>query len=160
MSEDEDRYENIHMLLKFPAPDGSSWFDYLDEIISKDCQGAGGDCINECGCDSSFEDCESCSDCDNHDHTELFPCTCGLQSMGGTQGTLQQCYDTDENVGHGLKLINLAHAIVSLTNRSFNTLGTHEEQLEAEVVIKAIEWAHKEIEWEDTWNEQESESEK
>ena len=142
---EEDRYENINMLLKTPAPDGSSWFDYLEEIISKDCQGSGGDCIVEPGDDS---------DCDDHDHTELFPCTCGMVSMGGTQGTLQQCYDSDENVGHGLKLIDLAHAIMSIVNHSFNTLGNHEEQLEAEIVIKAVEWAKKEIEWEDTWNEQ------
>lgn len=151
-SENEDTYEHLDMILK-TKPEGPSWFDILSDYISQDCQGSGGDCINECGCDSSFEDCEACSDCDNHEHTELFPCTCGLVSMGGTQGTLQQCYDVTDNVGHGLKLIDLARAIVALTDRSYNTLGTHEEQLEAELVIKAITWAHSEIDFEDSFSD-------
>ncbi len=78
----EERYEAIEMIIK-SREDGRSWFDVIEEIISQDCTGGGGDCILAAGEDS---------DCDDHEHTELFPCTCGLESMGGTSGTLQQCY--------------------------------------------------------------------
>lgn len=143
LNQPDDRFEHLDMIIK-SKPEGPSWFDILSDYISQDCQGSGGDCIIEEG---------DYSDCDDHEHTELFPCTCGMESMGGTAGTLQQCYDAAENVGHGLKLIDLARAIVALTDRSYNTMGTHEEQLEAELVIKAITWAHSEIDFEDSFSD-------
>lgn len=128
-----DRYEHIDMILK-SRPEGPSWFDLLFDFIAQDCQGGGGDCIVE-------EDDES--DCDNHDHEEVLPCTCGMESMGGTQGTLQQCFDATENVGKGLKLIDLARALVVLAGggTSSNT-------------DKALEWANSEINFEDHWNDE------
>lgn len=87
----EDRYEAIELVIK-ERSDGRSWFDVLEELISQDCTGGGGDCITSCGCERYVEECEDCMDCDDHEHTELFPCTCGLESMGGMSGTLNQCF--------------------------------------------------------------------
>lgn len=59
---DEDRYEAIELIVRSRA-DGVSWFDVISDLISADCQGS-----------------------------ETEPCTCGLESMGGSGGTLEQCY--------------------------------------------------------------------
>lgn len=58
----EPRYESLEIIVKERA-DGESWFDIISEVISKDCEGS--------------------------DETD---CTCGLESMGGCSGTLDQCY--------------------------------------------------------------------
>lgn len=142
MEAEEDRYEHIELIVKTRF-DGEAWFDVLHDYITKDCQGSGGDCVTE----------DEDSDCDDHEHTELFPCTCGMEHMSGMGGTLQQCFDYSASVSKDLKYIDLAHAIVSLTNYSYNSLGTHEEQIAAERVIKAINWAHREIEFEERWND-------
>lgn len=78
-----DRYEALELIIKV-REDGESWFDVIMDYISGDCEGGGGDCI-------LFGD-ASDPDCDFHDHTEILPCTCGLESAGGTTGTLAQCY--------------------------------------------------------------------
>lgn len=61
----EDRYESLDMIIKV-RPDGKSWFDIISDLVSEDC-GVGTD-------------------------PEENICTCGLESMGGTVGTLDQCY--------------------------------------------------------------------
>jgi hypothetical protein len=61
----EDRYESIEMILKCRA-DGESWFDVLFDFITETCEG----------------------DPESEENT----CTCGMQSFGGSGGTLDQCY--------------------------------------------------------------------
>lgn len=64
MELNEDRYEHIDMIIKTPAPDGESWFDKLFDLITSYC---------------------------NAEEDDV--CTCGLESMGGGGGTLEQCWD-------------------------------------------------------------------
>lgn len=64
MELNEDRYEHIDMIIKTPAPDGESWFDKLFDLITSYC---------------------------NAEEDDV--CTCGLESMGGSGGTLEQCWD-------------------------------------------------------------------
>lgn len=59
---DEDRYEAIELLVKARV-DGETWFDTIYDLIAKDCRGS------------------------EHD-----PCTCGLEHLGGTGGSLEQCW--------------------------------------------------------------------
>lgn len=84
MTTDDDRYESIEIIVK-ARQEGESWFDVISDYITQDCEGGGGDCL--------VEDSDE-SDCDDHEHTELFPCTCGMESMGGTSGTLDQIYES------------------------------------------------------------------
>jgi hypothetical protein len=58
----EDRYEALELIVK-SRQDGKSWFDIIYDLIASNCQG-------------SEED----------------ACTCGLETMGGTGGSLDQCY--------------------------------------------------------------------
>lgn len=125
----KDRYETIRLILK-ERSDGRSWFDVIDEFISQDCEGGGGECILAEGEDS---------DCDDHEHTELFPCTCGLETMGGSSGTLEQCFKAETTVGHGLQPIDLAHAIANL-------------YAGLEVDEKILKWAENEIRFEEEWD--------
>jgi hypothetical protein len=60
----EDRYETLDMIVKV-RPDGQSWFDVISDLITENCEG-----------DPEVEG----------------SCTCGLESMGGSSGTLDQCY--------------------------------------------------------------------
>lgn len=64
MEESEDRYESLDMILKARS-DGVSWFDVISDLITDSCEG-----------DPNVEG----------------SCTCGLESMGGSSGTLDQCY--------------------------------------------------------------------
>lgn len=66
--ENEDRYEHIDILVKKPA-EGDSWFDRIFDLISETCD--------------SVED----------ENGEWSECSCGMQSMGGSEGTLDQCYE-------------------------------------------------------------------
>lgn len=61
----EDRYESIDMILKCRA-DGESWFDIIFDLITETCEG----------------------DPESEENT----CTCGMESFGGSAGTLDQCY--------------------------------------------------------------------
>lgn len=81
-SPEEDRYEALELIVKV-RQDGESWFNIISDLITSDCQGGGGDCLVENGDES---------DCDDHEHSEEFPCTCGLESMGGSTGTLDEAY--------------------------------------------------------------------
>jgi hypothetical protein len=66
----EDRYEHLEILIK--SPDGDeSWFDRISELIESYCEP-----IGEADEDGNYEG-----------------CTCGMESMGGGSGTLDQCYD-------------------------------------------------------------------
>lgn len=60
----ENRYETLDMILKCRT-DGQSWFDIISDLITESCEG-----------DPEVEG----------------SCTCGLESMGGSSGTLDQCY--------------------------------------------------------------------
>ncbi len=59
---DEERFEVLQIIVK-SKPEGESWFDTIVDMISEDCQGS-----------------------------EIEPCTCGLESAGGSSGSLDQCY--------------------------------------------------------------------
>lgn len=59
----EDRYEAIEMLIKSRSGE-PSWFDIIFDYISQDCQGS----------------------------EEEGSCTCGMESMGSTSGTIDQCW--------------------------------------------------------------------
>jgi hypothetical protein len=60
---EEEKFEVINITVKAPV-DGESWFDRIMDFITADCQGG-----DEGGC------------------------TCGLETMGGMTGTLEQCYE-------------------------------------------------------------------
>lgn len=62
---EEDRYEALDMIIKVRS-DGQSWFDIIHDMITEECEG----------------------DPESEENT----CTCGMESMGGTTGTLDQCY--------------------------------------------------------------------
>lgn len=64
----ESRYETIDIIVRAPE-EGDSWFDRLFDLITKDCV-------------------ERPEDADDD-----WECPCGLVSMGGSGGTLDQCYD-------------------------------------------------------------------
>lgn len=81
--DEEERYESLELIVKC-CQDGEYWFDVISELISGNCEGGGGECITD----------DEDSDCDDHEHEEILQCTCGLESMGGCVGTLEQCYDS------------------------------------------------------------------
>lgn len=130
---EEDRYERIELIVK--AREDESWFDTIFDYISGDCEGGGGECLDKY------------SDCDEHEHSPELPCTCGLESMGGTAGTLQQCYDAGSTVGHirgqRIMFIDVARAIVDM----LNTGGWKPE------TYNVIQWARDEIHFEEHWND-------
>lgn len=128
---DEDRYEQISLIVK-ERMDGESWFDIIFDYIAGDCEGGGGDCL-------IAEDDES--DCDDHEHDKIIPCSCGMESLGGTSGTLDQCYKATTNVGQGLQPIDLAYAIMGLHT------GMRDEN-----ISKVLKWAEDEIKFEE-WSE-------
>lgn len=128
----ENRYEGIELILK-SRTDGESWFDYLFDLLTVDCEG----------------------DPESEENT----CTCGLEHMSGSGGTYDEVMAWTTTVGHKLQPIDLARAIIHLTKHNFNSLGTHEEQIAADCVIKAIKWAHKEIEFEEYFENREWENE-
>lgn len=102
-----DKYEAIDLILEV-RPDGERWADILFAYVTQDCQ-----------------------------ETEDVPCTCGLESMGAMSGTLEQCQAWSDNVGSGLSLIDLAHAIVAYT------VPAPGEQ--PELLGRVVDWAKREI---------------
>lgn len=60
----EDRYEVIEIIVRTPSEE-PSWFDKIFDLITETCDGV----------------------------SDQGPCSCGLESMGGSGGTLDQCYD-------------------------------------------------------------------
>lgn len=121
----EDRYEAIHLIIK-SRPDGKAWFDVLFDLITEPCEGT----------DSDEDD-----------------CTCGLASMGGSGGTLQQCYDYTTTVGHGLQPIDLAKVILFL-NRPLDA-----DYVIPEIRNKVLDWAEKEVAFEAYFENREWENE-
>lgn len=120
----EDHYETVEMVLK-SREDGVSWFDYFFDLITENCEG----------------DPES----------EENDCTCGLETMGGSGGTLEQCYEYGQNLAAGISPIMVAQTIMSLWESRYGDPDTTD---------KVIEWARKEIEFEDwfenrLWEEEE-----
>lgn len=132
----EDRYEQIELILK-SRPDQAYWFDVISDYISQDCEGSGGDCIVE---EDNYD-----SDCDDHEHTELFPCTCGMEYMGGTAGTLKQCYEASTRLGQGLQPIDVARVIDFFADPQQSKYVSPEDRL------KVIKWAKSEIEFEESF---------
>lgn len=121
----EGRYEAIEMVIKC-REDGIEWSDYLFDLITENCQG----------------DPES----------EENICTCGMESMGGMSGTLEQCYEWSNNVAAHISPIMIARAVVALWERRYGDDNTD----------KIIEWARKEIEFEEyfenkEWDEEDDE---
>lgn len=82
-----------------------SWFDKISDLIAGEC----GDGGNEC--------------------------TCGLESMGGSSGTLEQCFDSMSTVGGSLQPVDLARVIVALAAGN-NTPPKYD---------RVVEWAESEI---------------
>lgn len=72
---DEDQFEAIELIVK-KRPDGETWFDVLLDLIAKDCKGS-----------------------------ETDPCTCGLESLAGTSGTLEHCWNHFD-IGDDLVTVN------------------------------------------------------
>ena len=113
-SKETDLYEGMTIIIKSQG-DGATWFDKISDFITQDCEGS-----------------------------EETPCTCGLESMGGTSGSFGQVCDWSTTIGSGLQPINLAKGIIDLSERNFG-LST---DLSTETQ-KVIEWAKKEIEFEE-----------
>lgn len=118
----EDRYENLEITIKC-RDDGQSWFEVIHDFITEDCQG------------SPYEE---ETGLDGH------PCTCGLEAMGGHEGTLDECFAWSTSVGKGLQPIDLAYALVHLFEGNDFPL---------ENLAKVMEWARHEIEFEEHWND-------
>lgn len=138
-NETEDRYERIELIVK--SRPGEHWFDIISDFITGDCQGGGGECIDASGERIPYD---VDANCDDHEHTEEFPCTCGMESMGGTMGTLAQCFEAGEMVGYKLKRIDVAKGIVEIE------MG----QTRSDNAIKVLKWAEDEIRFEETWEEE------
>ena len=118
----EDRYEALEMIIKV-REDGVSWFDYLFDVIAGECEG----------------------DPESEENT----CTCGMESMGGCSGTLDQCYEWTTNVAAKISPIMIARAVVALWERRYGDEDTD----------KIIEWAKHEIEFEEYFENREWENE-
>lgn len=117
MSEDnEDRYESINLILRC-REDGVSWFDHLFDYIAGTCQGT---------YDEETE--------------EGLPCTCGLESMGGSAGTLEQCYKYQTQIARDIQPIDVAYGIIGLH------AGIRDDH-----TLKILKWAEGEIEFEERW---------
>jgi hypothetical protein len=82
-----DRYEAFSIIIK-SREDGQSWFDIFVDLVTETCEGGGGDCILT---EEEMLD-EDNFNCDNHEHTAVIECTCGMESAAGWTGTLSQCY--------------------------------------------------------------------
>lgn len=106
----EDHYEVIELVVR-SREDGQTWFDIIFDLISEGC--------------------------------ELNPtesgCSCGLESMGGSGGTLEQCYNWSNGLAAGISPIMVARALVALSN----------EQGDYDNVRKCLDWALKEIKCEE-----------
>lgn len=70
MGLEEDRYEHIDILIKSPA-EGDPWYDRIFDFITSFCEPIG----------------------ERDEEGNVEGCTCGMESMGGSIGTLDQCYD-------------------------------------------------------------------
>lgn len=69
-SPEEEKYEAISLTIK-SRQDGVAWFDIIFDLVTDNC-------------DTGISD---------DDEFELYPsCSCGLESMGGMSGTLNECY--------------------------------------------------------------------
>lgn len=124
----EDRYESLDMIIKV-REDGVSWFDMIHDLITEHCQG----------------------DPESEENT----CTCGLESMGGSTGTLDQCYRhqgiADDLVGPVNKEDLLLVLDFFARSSHLKTLGEYEA---AKRLRNECTW------WEDTqarWAEEEDE---
>lgn len=87
-----ERYEAITIVIKVPE-NGERPSDALHDWLTKDCQGEY--CRCDCHSDYDSEDPEAaCCDGPNKEMCLAAekPCTCGMESMGATIGTLEECY--------------------------------------------------------------------
>lgn len=123
MEPTEPRYEAIEIIIR-ERTDGVSWFDYFFDRITENCEGTG------------TQDEEG-----NWDD-----CSCGLETMGGSSGTLEQCYEYGTNVAPGISPLMLAEVIEALYD------GRPHESTK-----KVREWARHEIEVEEWFNNLEDE---
>lgn len=115
---DENKYEAIEMIIR-KRDDGKSWFDVLFDFITEDCE-----------------------------EVDDTSCTCGMESMGGTSGTIEQCWDWTTTVGDKLQPIDLATAIVGLH------AGLRDDHIR-----RVLNWAEKQIESEKIFEQWVSEEE-
>lgn len=123
----EDRYEALELIVKC-REDGESWFDIIQELISKDCQGSEDD-----------------------------PCTCGLESLGGCSGTLDECYrwtGTADDLVDRVRKVDLLLVLDYLRLTQYDLNDAVSEA--AERLLKECTW------WDDfkaSWDEEEEEEE-
>lgn len=118
MTADDDRYESIELIVKARL-DGESWFDIISELISSDCEG-----------------------------TDDIPCSCGLESMGGSQGTLEQCYD-HLRISETWTTVKTQDVkkILNAVSKNIRTVHLTEDEL------YAIQRVRKEAYWHDEFDE-------
>lgn len=132
LNPEEDRYEGIELILKSRA-DGISWFDVISDYITQDCDSV------------QLED-------DEEGFEQWSPCSCGMEYMGGSGGTLDQCYKWSTNLGQGLQPIDVARVVVFLAN------AARAPYADAALRAKVISWAHYEIEFEEHFENREWEN--
>lgn len=121
MELNEDRYEHIDILVKLPA-EGDSWFDRLHDLLTENCD--------------SVED----------ENGDWSPCSCGMESMGGSSGTLDQCYDymrISEKWAQDVLTDDLKLLLFWANENGFPTTE----------VAEAYERLHKAAYWHDDFNE-------
>ena len=117
---EEQKYEVIQFVAKTPRADGQSWFDWLFDLTTEVCEGT----------DSDEDD-----------------CTCGMETMSGSRGTLEQCYDWTTTVGNRLQPIHLARVIVHMAEKlDYANIAVSED------VQDVVSWARREIEFEEKWD--------
>jgi hypothetical protein len=129
---EEDRYEHLELIVK-SRPDGESWFNVIHDFITKDCDSV------------RLED-------DAEGFEQWSPCQCGMEHMSGMSGTLQQCYDHSTNLGGGVQPIDVARALVALSDYKFDMNNINP-------IARAVAWARKEIEFEEYFENREWENE-
>lgn len=125
MTTNEDRYESIEMIIK-SREDGVSWFDYFFDLITENCQGK--------------------AESDEND------CTCGLETLGGSGGTLDQCHEYQTNIVAGISPLMVAQAITFLVD------GTNSKE-QNKLIDKIVKWAREEIRFEEYFENREWENE-
>jgi hypothetical protein len=125
VSDEEARYEIIELTVK-AREDGESWFEVLHDYITQDCQGTPYD-------EETDEDGD--------------PCTCGLEMMSSSGGTLEQCYAWSTSLGRGVQPIHVARALVHMHKKlSDASIGVSEDTYDI------VKWAESEIEFEEKWD--------
>lgn len=131
MSE-EEKYESIELTIKARSTEeGESWFDVIHDFLTANCT-------------ETFDE-----------NGDINGCTCGLQSMGGFTGTLDQCYE-HQRLSENWATVKSADLKMILLKVAY--MGLNDEEREAFNRLKEEAYWHDNFqEWLDNLPDEEEE---